>query len=88
MMSSFSHWMTVRPGIAAFSTGTRSTSGSRVITKPPTWMDRCRGTPSSSFATDSVRSTRPSVGDRPASWSTSGVTWKPCDDATRDSRST
>ena len=35
--------MTVRSGIAAGSIGTTSASGSRERTKPPTWMERWRG---------------------------------------------
>ncbi len=45
--SSLSHWTTVRSFIAAFSTGTTSASSPWVMTKPPTWMERCRGKPSS-----------------------------------------
>ena len=45
--SSFSHWTTVRSFIEAFSTGTTSASSPWVMTKPPTWIDRWRGKPSS-----------------------------------------
>ena len=45
--SSLSHWITVRSGIAAFSTGTSSASGPREMTKPPTCCERWRGKPRS-----------------------------------------
>ena len=41
--SVFSHWITVRSGIAAFSTGTSSDNRPLEITKPPTCCDKCRG---------------------------------------------
>lgn len=44
-MSSLSHSMNVRRGIAPFSIGTISHSGVSVITNPPTCCDRCRGKP-------------------------------------------
>ena len=37
--SSLSHWITVRPAMAAFSIGTSSHSGPRVMTMPPTCCD-------------------------------------------------
>ena len=46
--SSLSHSMTVRSSIAAFSIGTSSDNGPRVITKPPTCCERWRGKPTSS----------------------------------------
>ena len=47
-MSSLSHSMKVRSSIAALPTGTTSTSGPRVSTKPPTCWERWRGKPISS----------------------------------------
>ena len=55
-----SHWTTVRPVIAAFSIGTVSQSGRRVITNPPTWIERWRGKPCSSRASASVCARAPS----------------------------
>ena len=49
-MSSLSHSITVRSSIAAFSIGTISHSGPRVITMPPVCWPRCLGKPSSSPA--------------------------------------
>ena len=43
--SSLFHWMTVRSGMAAFSIGTSSHSGPRVMTMPPVCCERCRGKP-------------------------------------------
>ncbi|MNN16875.1 hypothetical protein D3C81_1300300 [compost metagenome] len=43
--SSLSHWMMVRSAMAAFSTGTRLSSGCSEITKPPGCWDKCRGKP-------------------------------------------
>lgn len=45
-MSSLSHSMNVRPGMAPFSSGTISHSGVSVMTNPPTCCERCRGKPS------------------------------------------
>jgi hypothetical protein len=66
-MSSLSHWITVRSGIAAFSTGTRRSSRPRAMTKPPTCCDRWRGKPISIFAMASQRCTPASSGSSPAS---------------------
>ena len=56
--SSLSHWTIVRPGMAAGSMGTVSQSGRRVMTNPPTWMERWRGKPTRSRASSSVSRTR------------------------------
>src|SRR4051812_28132426 len=40
---SLSHWVTTRPGMRAGSSGTSSTSGTELITMPPTCCERCRG---------------------------------------------
>ena len=45
-ISSLSHWMTVRSGMLAFSTGTRFEIGPRLMTNPPTCCERWRGKPS------------------------------------------
>ena len=63
--SSLSHWMTVRSGIAAFSTGTSSSSRSRAITKPPTCCDRWRGNPSNVRASVSTFDSTGLVGIEP-----------------------
>ncbi len=63
LMSSFSHWTTVRSFIEAFSTGTSSVSGPLVMTKPPTWIERWRGKPSISSASCSAFCTRGSSPD-------------------------
>ena len=60
--SSFSHWITVRPGIDAGSMGTMRDSGSRVSTKPPTWMERWRGSWCSPSTRSASRATRGSCG--------------------------
>ena len=65
--SSLSHSMTVRSSIAAFSIGTSSSSGPRVMTKPPTCCDRWRGKPISSCARSSARRSVGSAGSRPTS---------------------
>ena len=44
--SSLSYWVTTRSGMVARSIGTRSMSGVRVTSMPPTWMPRWRGKPS------------------------------------------
>ena len=59
-MSSLSHSSTVRPSIAALPTTASSTSGPRVMTKPPTWVARWRGKPWSSSASCSAIAKRPS----------------------------
>ena len=41
--ASLSHCTTTRPGMVAGSVGTRSNSGAPVMTMPPLWMPRCRG---------------------------------------------
>jgi hypothetical protein len=66
-MSSLSHWITVRAGIAAFSTGTRRSSRPRLMTKPPTCCDRWRGKPISICAIASQRCTPASAGSSPTS---------------------
>src|SRR6266403_1056672 len=65
--SSLSHSMKVRSAIAAFSIGTSSDNGPRVITKPPTCCDRWRGKPISSLARSSARRRLRSRGSSPAS---------------------
>src|SRR5579884_1510082 len=40
---SLSHWVTIRPGMRAGSSGTSSTSGQELITMPPTCCERWRG---------------------------------------------
>ena len=65
--SSLSHSMTVRSSIAAFSIGTSSDNGPRVITKPPTCCERWRGKPTSCAARSSARRRVRSVGSSPAS---------------------
>ena len=65
--SSLSHSMTVRSSIAAFSIGTSSSSGPRVMTKPPTCCDRWRGKPISAPASSSARRRSRSAGSSPAS---------------------
>ena len=64
-MSSLSHSMKVRSSIAALPTGTTSTSGPRVKTKPPTCCDRWRGKPISSCASSSTVASSGSVGIEP-----------------------
>ena len=66
--SSRSHWITVRPGIEAGSMGTTVDRGSRVSTKPPTWMERCRGSWCNPSTMSASARTRGSAGSRPARW--------------------
>ena len=63
-MSSLSHSITWRSRIAAGSIGTRSSSRSRVRTKPPGCWLRWRGAPISWLASSRVRRSRRSVGLR------------------------
>ena len=63
-ISSFSHSMTRRFSIAAGSTGTRSSSRSRVRTKPPGCWLRWRGVPISWRARSRARARRGSVRSR------------------------
>ena len=65
--SSFSHSMTRRSSIAAGSIGTRSSSRSRVSTKPPGCWLRWRGVPISWRVSSSVRASRGSSLSRPRS---------------------
>ena len=66
-MSSLSQQMTVRSSIAAFSTGTSSSSRPSVMTKPPTCWERWRGKPMISSTSAMVSASRGSVGSRPSS---------------------
>ena len=65
-MSRLSNWTTTRPGMVACSSGAMSTSGARVTSMPPTWIERCRGRPSMRAHSSSQRSQgeRPSVEPR------------------------
>ena len=65
--SSLSHSITVRSSMAAFSMGTSSSSGPRVMTKPPTCWERWRGKPMSSAASSRVWRSRGASGSRPSS---------------------
>ena len=65
--SSLSHWMIVRSGIAAFSTGTISLSEVSEITKPPTCCDRCLGMPRSSSVSFNTRRRTGLSGSKPHS---------------------
>ena len=65
--SSLSHSTTVRSSMAAFSMGTSSSSGPRVMTKPPTCWERWRGKPMSSAASSRVWRSRGASGSRPSS---------------------
>ncbi len=64
--SRLSNWTTTRPGMVARSSGAMSTSGARVTSMPPTWMERWRGRPSMRAQSSSQRSQgeRPSVEPR------------------------
>ena len=55
------HCATTTPGLVACSSGTTSTSGCAVISMPPTWTERWRGTPII-WAARSVSSARLSAG--------------------------
>ena len=59
-MSSLSHSMVWRSSIAAFVTIASSVSGPRVMTKPPTWVERWRGKPVSSSASSQAMRRRES----------------------------
>ena len=63
--SSLFHSITVRSGMAAFSMGTSSHSGPRVITMPPVCCDRWRGKPInwSTSSTNRWRISALAVGD-------------------------
>ncbi|GAV36890.1 hypothetical protein ROTAS13_04579 [Roseomonas sp. TAS13] len=67
-MSSLSHSSVVRPSMAARVTTASSVSGPFVMTKPPTWVERCRGKPTSSPASCSAQARRRSAsGSSPCS---------------------
>ena len=61
------HCATTTPGLVACSSGTTSTSGWAVISMPPTWTERWRGTPIS-WAARSASSSRAGA-EVPRSWS-------------------
>ncbi|MNR02253.1 hypothetical protein D3C85_1180970 [compost metagenome] len=65
--SSLSHWMMVRSAMAAFSTGTRLSSGCSEITKPPGCWDRCRGKPISCRVRLNTRHSTGLSGSKPPS---------------------
>ncbi len=65
--SSFSHSITQRSAIVAGSIGTRSSSRSRVRTKPPGCWERWRGVPISCRLSSSVSASRGSVLSSPSS---------------------
>ncbi len=56
----------VRPGMAALDTMANSTSGPRVMTKPPTWVARWRGKPWRSSASPSAIKRRRSERSNPS----------------------
>ena len=64
-MSSLSHSRTVRPSMAALVTTASSTSGPRVMTKPPTWVATWRGKSRISSVSSSAMARRGSLGVEP-----------------------
>ena len=90
---SLSHWQICRPGKAAGTTGTSSTSGRALTTMPPECWDRCRGRPAASRArTASARqrgeaSLASPSGSRASSSSTARADDQASDSRVRRSRS-
>ena len=71
-MSSLSHSMVWRTSIAALVTTASSVNGPRVMTKPPTWVERWRGKPTSSSASSQAAARRePGGSSKPRSAATS-----------------